>query len=305
MNTNEQEIERLLRNAPKPMTPTGLKEKLTANVTLTAANVAAGQEILLPVSGGWLRRWWPALLPAAASLVGVVVLAFQQMEIRDLKDSIRTLSQNLPAVETVPSVISNSGQDAASSTNDFAAKEQEEIARLKQLAKQLAAEVGQLEQMRKENDGLRTQLATPAGLTQDELDALAKAKESAMSINCVNNMKQFLLAARMWAMDENNVSPPDMLSTSNYLGTPTILFCPADTNRVKVKSWKEFSAGNCSYDYLTPSVTNAEYEPMRVMSRCPIHGTVGMCDGSVQREVAKKHPEWLKERDGKLYYEPQ
>jgi hypothetical protein len=39
------------------------------------------------------------------------------------------------------------------------------------------------------------------------------------------------------------------------------------------------------------------------MFRCPIHGTVGIGDGSVHRGVALEHPERLVTRDGKLYYD--
>ena len=38
-----------------------------------------------------------------------------------------------------------------------------------------------------------------------------------------------------------------------------------------------------------------------MLFRCPIHGHVCLSDGSVQAEVAKKHPDWLVQRDGKLY----
>ena len=45
-------------------------------------------------------------------------------------------------------------------------------------------------------------------------------------------------------------------------------------------------------------------EPDRVLLRCPIHGSIGLADGSVQMGVAKAHPECLVQRDGKLYYAP-
>ncbi|MEI2724523.1 MAG: hypothetical protein V9H26_13600 [Verrucomicrobiota bacterium] len=109
-----------------------------------------------------------------------------------------------------------------------------------------------------------------------------------MSISCINNLKQFGLAVRLWATDNTDVFPPDSLSMSNELNTPKILVCPADTNRVVAKSWDTFSPANCTYEYLTPSATNAEIELTRVVSRCPIHGHIGLCDGSVQGEVAKK-----------------
>jgi len=50
--------------------------------------------------------------------------------------------------------------------------------------------------------------------------ALAKAKEKAQSISCVNNLKQMGLAARLYATDHNDAYPPDILSMKNELITP-------------------------------------------------------------------------------------
>jgi hypothetical protein len=51
-------------------------------------------------------------------------------------------------------------------------------------------------------------------------------------------------------------------------------------------------------------VANVGNEPNRVLSRCPIHGNIGLCDGSVQGYIGKKHPDWLVEQNGKLYFKP-
>ena len=184
---------------------------------------------------------------------------------------------------------------------DAAARTQQEVARLKDLASQLAAEVAQLEQMRAENAKLRTQLAAPpAGfLTPEETEALAKAKEKAESIACINNLKQMGLAVRTWALDNNDMSPPDMLSMSNELSTPKILVCPADKRR---EAAKELGVLHLRQLFLrVPGAVGARHRAKRVLFRCPIHGHVGLCDGSVQAVVAKKHPERLVQRDGKLY----
>ena len=42
----------------------------------------------------------------------------------------------------------------------------------------------------------------------------------------------------------------------------------------------------------------------RVLFICPVHGTVCLCDGSVQMGVFKTHPDWFVRREGKLYFEP-
>jgi hypothetical protein len=88
---------------------------------------------------------------------------------------------------------------------------------------------------------------------------------------------------------------------SNELSTPKILVCPGDTNRPVAVDWASFTSANCSYEYLAPNGSPAD--PTRVLARCPIHGNIGLCDGSVQQRVAKDHPEWLVQREGKLYLE--
>lgn len=303
MNPNEQEIERLLRHAPKPSPPAGLKERLLARASVAGANVLPPSVARSPAAGGWLRRWWPVLGPATVSLVCAVVLAVQQIEIRNLQGAIRNLSRNPAVTETVAALPPAPEMDDESFSENWAAKEQEEIERLKHRVAELTTEVAALEQVQRGNEELSTKLNAPPTLTQEELDALAKAKARALSINCINNLKQFGLAVRLWAQDNQDVYPPNSLSMSNELNTPKLLVCPADTNRVVAKSWAEFSTANSSYEYLTPSAPNGDSEPSRVLSRCPIHGHIGLCDGSVQGEAAKKHPEWFKIRDGKLYME--
>ncbi len=383
MKPNEQEIERLLRNAPKPSPPAGLKKQLSSSLisaetmdhnvakqegfTCTlplpfgrgegrgegqnreydlqppkisvpyqtrlressdAPSVSPHPQSLSPsegereaklpahiefadssktasrasISGGWLRRWWPVLMPAAASLVCCVVLAFQQMEIRELQESIRKLSE--PAEAARPETTTAATTiESADDLEVYAAKEREEITQLRNRVTQLTTEIAGLEAVQKGNEELRAGFDSSPSLSQEEMDALAAAKERAMSISCVNNLKQFGLAVRIWMGDNNEVSPPDIISMSNELNTPKILYCPSDTNRVVTKTWKDFAASESSYEYLTPSVTDALREPTRVQSRCPHHGTVGLCDGSVQMGVAKTHPEGFKTRDGKLYFE--
>ena len=300
MSTMEQEIENVLRSAPKPAPPAGLKGQLIAQVRLPAPSPATPPLASPLAPANWLRRWWPVLVPAAASLACAVGLTVQQVEIHSLKQAIQDLSRDgggKAAVAPAPAGGTNdtpAGADAADRT-------QQEVARLKDLASQLAAEVSQLEQMRGENSKLRSQLSEPPPgfLTPEETEALATAKAKAESIQCINNLKQMGLAVRTWAIDNSDMSPPDMLSMSNELSTPKILVCPGDKTREAANGWAAFTAAHCSYEYLGPSAPDTE--PNRVMFRCPIHGHVCLSDGSVQAYVAKQHPERLVQRAGKLY----
>jgi hypothetical protein len=302
MKPSEQEIENLLRHAPKPAPPRGLQQQLADQMKLPSNETSPRTSVTNQIPRSWWRRWWPALAPAAVSAACAVLLTVQQAEIRNLKETIRNLS-SATTTEISPSPATTVSEQPAATQVNVSAAEQEEIARLKERVKQLTAEIAQLEQTKKENEALRRQIAAPPTLSSEEMDALAKAREKAMSIQCINNLKQFGLAVRIWAVDNNDVFPPDTLSMSNELNTPKILVCPAETNRPVAKNWESFSTANLSYEYLTPSATNADTEPYRVLTRCPIHGHIGLCDGSVQSSVAKNHPDWLIERDGKLYME--
>ena len=292
MNTD---IEKLLRAAPEATPPAGLKERLIEQIP--GKDTVSRPSILEPTSGGWLRRWWPALAPAAVSVACAVALTAQQGKIRELKANIQTLSQAAPSESAQP-------KERAAAPVDAPADVEQEINRLKELAARLKAEVAQLQQLQTENVKLRAQVAAPPelGLTAEEAESLAKAKERAMSIACVNNLKQFGLAVRVWALDNNDSNPPNVLSMSNELSTPKILVCPAETNRQVAADWASFTMANCSYEFLVPEEKDADREPQRVSVRCPIHGNIGLCDGSVQSRVGKEHPDWLVEKDGKIYY---
>jgi hypothetical protein len=297
MSILEEDVEKLLRSAPQPRPPARLKEKLLEQVELPPRR----QTVSRPgVGQSWLRRWWPALVSGVASLACAGVIAMQQSEIAILKDTNASLAKGAASVQTTPTpqaLLAGAVVQPASAGQD----QEAEITRLRELVEGLRTEVAQLEQVQAQNGKLRAELAkshanTP---TQDE----AAAREHAMLIQCVNNMKQLGLAVRIWANDNSNLGPEQVIFMTNEMGSPKILVCPADTARQPATDWASWSAGNCSYDYLAPGAESDDY-PNRVMFRCPIHGNVTLCDGSVQVQAAKNHPEAFVERDGKLFYEP-
>ena len=242
MNTSE--IEKVLRNAPRPLPPAGLKERLEAEAPAGRRDSGTSTSRVERGASAWLARWWPALAPAAASLACAAVLTVQQKEIRDLKAALQAAPPAVPVQESRPAAeeqAANPARDAAGSS----IPEEAEIARLKALTDKLTMEVSRLEKMAAENEHLRKQLASGASatLTPEETKALEEARERAMSIQCVNNMKQLGLAARIWAVDHGDTTPASLLQMTNEMSTPKILFCPADTGRQAAANWSSVHPG--------------------------------------------------------------
>src|SRR5262249_46609129 len=152
MNTSA--IENILRNAPRPSAPAGLRERLCTQSTRRPMSGSSKGTLGTESSAGWLRRWWPALAPAAVSLACATVFRLQQSEIQALKAGSR-LAPDESRTSAAPA--RSKLQNIAGGT-DATVAEHAEIARLKAMAAQLDAEVSQLEQMRRQNDELRKHL---------------------------------------------------------------------------------------------------------------------------------------------------
>lgn len=100
------------------------------------------------------------------------------------------------------------------------------------------------------------------------LPALAAAKQKALRISCISNLKIIGISYRVWEGDHNDKSPMAVSVTnggamelavagnaavcfqvmSNLLTTPKILHCPADTKRLAATNFATgFSDANISY----------------------------------------------------------
>src|SRR5262249_23216654 len=149
------------------------------------------------------------------------VITAQQAEIRSLKAALQDLQRKAAAPEPVNAPLAPADSVASA---ELAAREKAEIARLQTLADKLTAEVSRLENIRSENEKLRRQLAASAAsvLTPEETKGLEEARDRAMSINCVNNLKQLGLAVRTWALDNGDLAPANILQMTNEMSTPKI-----------------------------------------------------------------------------------
>ena len=290
------ELENILRTAPQPRPPANLQQRLKAQA-LNAPRLSSPEPLAPHQQSSWLARWWPILAPSLVSLACAATVAVQQKEIRHLRTELDTPS----AVTTGTTAQAPSKPGAA--TANVALSGADELSHLRNLVASLTVEVAALEQTRSENDRLRAQLASRSSgsFTPEETKALDEARDKALNIHCVNNLKQLCLAVRVWSIDNHDLSPPNILSMSNEIGSFKILVCPADTGRQPAADPASFTQANCSYEYLAPSAPDTE--PQRIAFRCPIHGNLGLIDGSVQSGIAKNHPSWIVQRDGKYYME--
>jgi len=288
MNTPEDPIEGQLRRAPSPTPPPGLRRQLIDTINLGDSSPVSVFDRSL------LRRWWPILASASLACATLVVVGLQQNEIRSLHRQLAGLP-SAPGRVATPETDADVYAPASVPLADARA----DLERLRRTVAELKTGVAGLEALRAENERLRAQVrAHGTSADADDIAAMGAAREKAQRIACVNNMKQLGLAARVWATDNSDVLPPDILSMSNEIAAPKVLVCPADTGRQPATGWSTFTLANTSYEFLAPS--GSEAEPERVMFRCPIHNNYTLCDGSVQ-QVSAARAALVSQRNGKTY----
>jgi prepilin-type processing-associated H-X9-DG protein len=124
----------------------------------------------------------------------------------------------------------------------------------------------------------------PARMAQQRRAHHAHASNLPQRLQCISNLKQIGLAARIWEGDNNNRYPMNVSVTnggamelidagdvascfqvmSNELSTPKILVCPADVDRVSAKNFTtDFDKSHISY-FL--SLDASEIYPQMILS---------------------------------------
>jgi hypothetical protein len=243
-------------------------------------------------------RWWPALMAGGGVAFCALILALQQMELRELKEDIQalhaTLSGQNNAAKTELFGNGRFGQAANASPKAY----EQEIERLKEQAAILRADLAQMEKLHLENVALRDQLAVPVPVPLDaEAQAREAAQQAVMKIECLRHLELISLAVRRWMDDRDGEwLPANFVPISDDLGGPAILICPRDSSRQPAQSWASFSSRNSSYQFLS---SLGQTPDRRVGWRCGIHGHIGLSDGSVHHYGS--NPGLLLQRDGKLY----
>lgn len=299
MNPSEDQIESVLRQAPRPEPPASLRPQLVQGIPQPRTDRHSSTAAPLP----WWQRWWPTLAAGSLAAVCLVVLAVQQVEIRQLTQVIEELRQPQPN-DTRPDAPGSTTPRPSATTPPAVVVPQAdaaaELERLRATARELAAELAGLQALKAQNEQLRSQALAQAGVDPATAEALAAARAKAQRIACVNNLKQLGLAVRVWATDHNDIFPPDVLTISNEIGSTKVLVCPADEGRQPAPDWASFTPANTSYEYLAP--LGSDLEPLRVMFLCPQHNNIALGDGSVQQLSPEQRANFVN-RDGKLFYE--
>ncbi len=111
------------------------------------------------------------------------------------------------------------------------------------------------------------------------LTALDLAKQRAISINCVNNLHEIGLAARIWSSENSSRCPSGIQVFTNELGSPAVLFCPANIGHQISTNWDRFDLGQIDYEW----IPQANWDnPADICCKCRIHDNVALVDGSVE-----------------------
>jgi len=93
-------------------------------------------------------------------------------------------------------------------------------------------------------------IAILAGLL---LPALARAKEKATGISCVNNIKQLTLAAHLYSLDYRDYIVPNFLSTTSAWIGGVVTDVPGATNIADIRNGKLFPYNQSEKIYTCPS----------------------------------------------------
>ena len=258
------DIETILRHPPKVKVPADLLGDLQRDVSLPGRMAYSGS-----VAVPFWKRWLPAFSIGLLMLGCLGALGLQTAELFQLQQENEALRQAAQSVPTEPAPLE---------TPSALAQDQEELQRLRAEVEQLRADLQVLPDLRAQQAQLREQLKTATDRAAAE-DPFARGRAKADSVACINNLKQIGLAARMWANDHGDTFPTDFISLRKEMPTPKILVCPADAAKLPAPSqWEQFDPSHVSYEFF--GATAQETDPYTVLTRCTIHGNVGLADGS-------------------------
>jgi len=316
MNNNLETLETTLRSAPAPVPPADLAVKLRSDIPQPS------NQTLMPVRTSVWHRWWPVLVPGSALMALAAVVVIQDSELRRAgQNSEPTVFHN---AETNALSTEEIGRSSDASNDGGTNSPHAELERLRRRVSELEARLTEARAAVGDSRQLEAELKSVWEGMSEDLRQAYQAKRRADSIRCVNNMKQLGLAVRIYATDFGDDFPPDLKSILPYNSSSRTFLCPDDIGKPNLSEDQlkamtaEQVTSYSSYEFLAPGPGKFETDPQRVMFRCPFHGHVALCDGSVQmiQPLAEQatHPPGAPSitvtnglesmSDGKLYFRP-
>ncbi|MDB6041390.1 MAG: hypothetical protein JWM99_5231 [Verrucomicrobiales bacterium] len=282
---NDSTIESMLRRAPVPCPPAALLYRLHADVRVSTAKTNVRESSFLHL----LQRWWPVIsclvigvTMASGKFTAIAKLRHENESLRAPTAQIDNLRQKNAEYQQLTATVSEVKRLEANYS---------ELQALKADAARLRLAIAEGEKVKADNQRLLSELRLPP-------DALGQGLFSkAKSARCINTLKRIVVAARIWATENNkDVFPSSFIAMKDELSTPKILVCSSDEGKIAAPDWEGFTEANNSYEMLSPGVS--ELEPQVVYVRCRVHGHVAMVDGSVQASkrsvsVVQKDGQWI------------
>ena len=267
MNNSNERTEQLLRKSPRLAVPANLLATLKAEIRLPSGETRSQVQSHTP---SLLRRWLPALAFTVWLMACLIILAVQTNVLTRLRTENQALrAANSEIQKATPSAAELNQQQAGNNDLEKLRADNLEVQKLRWEVTQLQEQLRELEILRAQNQQLLSELKSrPGQPPQPGQDFFTVAKQRSSSINCISNLKQIGLAARMWANDHGDMLAADYESLKAYLGSSKVLYCPE-------------SEGTVQYEIVSPGIS--ELDATVVYARCPTHGHVVLADGSAHQ----------------------
>lgn len=280
MNNNLETLETTLRSAPAPVPPADLVAKLRSGIPQVS------KRPLVEVRTSFWHRWWPVMVPGSAFVALAAVVVIQDNELR--REDHNSAHAIVPTVSTNSLSTQGTRTDTEASEGRGTNSPQAGLERLRLRVSELEARLADARSAVGDPRQLEAELKSMWDGLPEDLRQVYQAKRRADSIRCVNNMKQLGLAVRIYATDFGDDFPPDLKSILPYNNSSKTFLCPDDIGKPNLSEDElkamtiEQVTSYSSYEFLAPGPGKFETDPQRVMFRCPFHGHVALCDGSVQ-----------------------
>ncbi len=111
------------------------------------------------------------------------------------------------------------------------------------------------------------------------INGIQVAHDRAESVGCAQHLVSILHAAEVWAIDNLDQAPDGFPAFTNTLGSPALLYCPANARMGRATNWDGLDWGQVDYQWLAPG---GWFDPTNVAGICHIHEHKGLWSGEVK-----------------------